>query len=79
MKKSLFFTLPLILFSCGQQSNNPMTEEQKGRIIEEIKPLITQLWESNEQLNFEKFLEQYWIKDEIGICKIINTLIQTNN
>ena len=60
MKKSLFITLPLILFSCGQQSNNPLTEEQKGRIIEEIKPLITQLRESNEQLNYEKFLELYW-------------------
>lgn len=60
MKKLLFIAFPLILFSCGQQSNNPMTEEQKGRIIEEIKPLITQLWESNEQLNFEKFLEHYW-------------------
>ena len=60
MKKSLFIPLPLILFSCGQQSNNPLTEEQKGRIIEEIKPLITQLRESNEQLNFEKFLELYW-------------------
>lgn len=60
MKKLLFIAFPLILFSCGQQSNNPMTEEQKGRIIEEIKPLITQLWESNEQLNFEKFIEHYW-------------------
>jgi len=44
MKKLLFIVFPLILFSCGQQSNKPLTEEQKGKIIEEIRPLVTQLW-----------------------------------
>jgi len=60
MKKLLFIVFPLILFSCGQQSNKPLTEEQKGKIIEEIRPLVTQLWASNEQLNYEKWLELYW-------------------
>ena len=49
MKKLLFIAFPLILFSCIQQSNNPMTEEQKEIIIEEIKPLITQCGRNNPQ------------------------------
>ena len=77
MKKLLFIAFPLILFSCGQQSNNPLTEEQKGRIIEEIKPLITQLMESNEQLNYEKFLELYWNSKDFTL--IVNGQISGYN
>lgn len=60
MKKLLFITLPLILLSCGQQSDKPFSEDQKNKITGEIIPLVTQLWESNEKLNYEKWLELYW-------------------
>jgi len=56
MKKSLFIVFPLILFSCGQQSNKPMTEEQKEKLKEEINPVINQLIDCVYQVDFEKYL-----------------------
>ena len=63
MKRLLFIAFPLILFSCGQQSNKPMTEDQKEKVKEEINPVITQLFECVYQADFEKYLS-FWDSTE---------------
>ena len=63
MKKLLFIVFPLILFSCGQESNKSMTEDQKERLKEEINPVITQLFEYVHQANFAKYLS-FWDSTE---------------
>jgi hypothetical protein len=69
MKKLLFIAFPLILFSCGQESNKPMTEDQKEKVKEEINPVITQLFECVYQADFEKYLS-FW--DSTEFTYIIN-------
>ena len=63
MKKLFFIAFPLILFSCGQQSTKPMTEDQKEKVKEEINPVITQLFEYVYQANFAKYLS-FWDSTE---------------
>lgn len=46
----------VILFSCAQQSDKLLTEDQKEKVKEEVNPVITQLFESVYQANFEKYL-----------------------
>lgn len=60
MKNLFFVAITLLLCSCGQQSDKVMTDVQKAKITEEVKPFVTQLWESNYSLDYEKWLVLYW-------------------
>jgi len=69
MKKLLFLAIPLILFSCGSPSDKSLTVEQKNKIIEEIKPVINQLFEITYQVNLDKYLE---LVDSSSLVNIMN-------
>jgi hypothetical protein len=64
MKNLLFLTIPLILLSCGQQSDKPLTDMEIGRMKEDVKPIVNRIIESMKPPKVEMFLEPFWNSKE---------------
>lgn len=69
MKKLFLFLIPLIVYSCGQMSDKPLSEEQILQIKEEIKTSVSLLFDYTYKVNFEKSLEFY---DSTDFTQIMN-------
>lgn len=69
MKRVLFIAIPLIIYSCGQISDKPLSDEQIQQIKEEIKTTVSLLFDYTYKANFGKALELY---DSTDFTQIMN-------
>ena len=62
--KILILLISVMLFSCTQKSNSVLSEEQKKKIQEEIKPVIAQIYEAAAHVDTTKLYDVFSFEDD---------------
>lgn len=67
MKKyeSVLLICTMVFFmSCNNKTDLPLSDSEKAALINEVKPVLTQIIEGSESGNLDKALERYWNAQE---------------
>lgn len=64
MKGLILLAIFMFMFSCVQKSDKPLSDQQKTKLEEEIRPVISQIFESAKQANAGQVLDVFWNSNE---------------